>query len=73
MLRQWNTKTSVSQSGMWVAKIKSDLFGDTTSRIHRVCASGVSVDLNEMTTSFHLQSPLRDERNILGILLISMA
>ena len=41
MLRQWNTKTSASLSGMWVAKTKSDLFGDTTSRIHRVSVFGI--------------------------------
>ena len=36
MWRRWNIKTSASQSGMSVAKTKSDLYGDIISRTHKV-------------------------------------
>jgi len=35
MLKQWNTKTSASQYGTWVARTKSGLCGDITSRTHK--------------------------------------
>ena len=36
MLKLWNTKISVSQCGMWVAKTKFDHCGGITTRIPKV-------------------------------------
>lgn len=36
MWRRWSTRISASQFGMWVARTRFGLFGDTTSRIPKV-------------------------------------
>lgn len=46
MLRQSNTKTSVSQFGMSVAKTKSDLYGDIISKTHKVSPYLFSIRLS---------------------------